>query len=262
VSKRIVALLALPFVISACAQTLVYQASYPGDKQRLIDHRRQHARPFIGNRQVDRETRLFESSQIGKLPEGWGEYVACWRLVTRDGARWSAREWMVEAVLAGSILLLEIDKPVAKVLLAENLTQIQAPEGLGVELGDQFIRARTITRVGRELHIADDQGRIHTARLGQLRYHQTDSVPPGKVYGLVQGAEAYPLDADLIQGFLIGYDTGSVLLKNYRTVSMNEVMRWEFDKEWGPWSYILAPYLSGRWLFTKHDIYERCDTFP
>ena len=59
-----------------------------------------------------------------------------------------------------------------------------------------------------------------------------------------------------------GADSSAVVLGTYRTVPGSAITRWEFDKEWGPWSTMLAPYLAGRWVFTNKDYIARCEQFP
>jgi hypothetical protein len=70
------------------------------------------------------------------------------------------------------------------------------------------------------------------------------------------------MDFDLMRGFLEGLDTSTVILGSYQTIPVETISRWDFDKEWGPWSTLLVPYLGGRWIFSNRDMYERCDRFP
>lgn len=219
-------------------------------------------RPFIANAKVGREVRKLPRSIFEKARAGALEGVACWRFTTRDGATWSADRWTLEAALADHVVLRERGKPAAHVVDAENLRWIESPTEFPVQVRERTVRARRVEVEPEKRRIVDVYGVVQEVPVGDAHYAPPRDAPPDVVFGIDADGNAWPLDLAVIRGFIERHETGVVVLGNYRTVPSADIVRWEFDKEWGPWSIVLAPYLAARWTFAGKEYVARCERFP
>jgi hypothetical protein len=261
-TRRIAIPLALALLLGACAQTLTYESAAPGKDYRLKEQHRYRGLPFIGSREVDREAKRLHGPAFAQIQQGSWERVACWRFQTRDGETRSGLEWTIEAVLADHVILRQRETLFSRVIDAEDLVRVEAdPEFELLIRGHPFRVTQAIREKGRR-RIVDVNRVIHDLAVGESLYKPPELGPPDKIYGFLKNGNAYPMDFDLMRGFFEGLDTSTVILGNYKTFPLDTIARWEFDKEWGPWSILLAPYVGARWLFTNRDLYPRCDKFP
>jgi hypothetical protein len=262
VTRRIAIPLALIFLLGACAQTLTYESAAPGTDYQLKERHRFRGWPFIGSGEVDREAKLLPGPAFMQIHQGSWERVSCWRLQTRDGETRSGLEWTIEAVLADHVILRQRETLFSRVIDAEDLERIEADTEFDLLIHGHPFRITQATREKGRRRIVDINGVEHHPVVGEILYKPPKLGPPDRIYGFHKEGNAFPMDFDLMRGFMEGLDTSTVILGKYETYPVDAIARWEFDKEWGPWSVLLAPYLGGRWLFSNRDLYQRCDTFP
>ncbi|MDP3938830.1 MAG: hypothetical protein Q8R92_11955 [Deltaproteobacteria bacterium] len=267
-------LLLLLLLLPGCAQRLNYVAvasddtvAAPGAPERLVGYvvtveREKWAKPNIGSRAVHREVKKLPRPAFEKARAGIFEQTACWRFTTADATTWSAEHWTLEAALSDRLVLRERNTPASRVVDAQDLQWIESPREFPVQFREHTLRARRVTLEKRERVVQDYYGKVHRAPVGQVRYAPPRGAPPDVVFGVDRDGNAWPIDLPVIRGFIEMNDTSTIVLGSYRTVPLAEIRRWEFDREWGPWSVILAPYLGTRWMFTNKDYIARCEIFP
>ncbi|MFQ5456878.1 MAG: hypothetical protein ACE5FC_00285 [Myxococcota bacterium] len=249
-------------LIAGCAETLTYESIGANGAPMLTEHWRGRQRPFVGNRDVDREARLIAGDGFENFHAGRGERFSCWWLDTPDGSRYTAEGWTVAAALRDYLLLERPGKEASRVVDAAHLRWIEAASEFDVHLHEHTIRATRIARDGEGLRVTDYFGNIHRPGPGELTYTPPKEGPAPVVFGFDREGNLWPLDFPLLRGFVEGRDSSDVVLGTYRTLPRSGISRWHFEKEWGPWSHILSPYLAMRWVFTNKDYVARCEQFP
>ncbi len=267
-------ILLLLLLLPACAQRLNYVAlatddavARPGAPERMVGYivtveREKWAKPNIGSRAVHREVKKLPKRRFEKAQAGIFEQTACWRFTTADAGTWSAEQWTLDAALSDRLVLRERGKTASRVVDAQDLQWIESPREFPVQLREHTLRARRVTPEKRERVVQDYYGKIHRAPVGEVRYAPPKGAPPDVVFGVDRDGNAWPIDLAVSRGVIEMSDTSTIVLGSYRTVPLGQIRRWEFDREWGPWSYILAPYLGVRWMFTNKDYIARCERFP
>ncbi len=223
---------------------IVHEAAPPGAGEAGYQsrHRFLFNHLVLGNSEVSRELARLPRDRFKDVRgEGWN----CWRVETADGRRFTARDWEIEEVLEGSILLQRDygstirSKPKDNPPRTLELDHIQALWPMPLRKGNEVVLAARLALDGADIRVTDVYGVEHRGAPGEFVLIPLGTQPDYGAYGFDRKGEAAGLDTESIESFL--RDPGkAVSAAGWVSVPLSKITRWEFEKEWRPTAVLVT----------------------